>query len=138
VPELEVVQRAHQVQPLASPPVANGRIAHLRNRVTEATEWAMTSAWRPVVIGRAFYERDRDVGGGLLAGALAFRLFVWLAAFVVVLVAVLGFIDAAGGNAARLPVTKPPVVKGLLAYNAMMFLLLGTIVLLLWLTCSAA
>ncbi len=100
MPELEVVRRAHQVQPLASPPVANGRIAHLRNRVTEATEWAMTSTRRPVVIGRAFYERDRDVGGGLLAGALAFRLFVWLAAFVVVLVAVLGFIDAAGGNAA--------------------------------------
>lgn len=147
-------------------------------------EWVGTTAWRPVVVGRAAYERDRDIGGGLLAGALAFRLFVWLAAFVVVLVAVLGFIDAAGGDAAsvfreggitaiaagqissaaidarrgrwllliaglyalfstsrtmvrslwtsaqiaaHLPVTKPPVVKGVLAYNAVVFLLLITV-----------
>lgn len=172
------------MQPLASPTVADGRIARLRVRVAEATEWVMTTAWRPVVIGRAAYERDRDVGGGLLAGALAFRLFVWLAAFVVVLVAILGFIDAAGGDAAsvlreggitgiaasqvssaaadarrgrwlllaaglyalfstsrtmvrslwtsaqiaaRLPVTKPPVVKGVLAYNGVVFLLFLTV-----------
>ena len=172
------------MQPLASPTVTDGRIARLRGRVTEAVEWAMTTAWRPVVIARAVYERDREVGGGLLAGALAFRLFVWLAAFVVVIVAVLGFIDAAGGNAAstlgeggitaiaasqvseaasdarrgrwlllagglyalmstsrsmvrslwtasqisaRLPVTKPPLVKGVLAYNGIILLLFVTI-----------
>lgn len=174
----------HQVQPLASPTVADGRIARLRQRVTGAAEWVGTTAWRPVVIGRAVYERDRDVGGGLLAGALAFRLFVWMAAFVVVLVAILGFIDAAGGDAAatlseggitaiaagqvseaakdasrgrwlllafglyalfstsrtmvramwtasqisaRLPVTKPPVVKGVLAYNGILFLFFVTV-----------
>jgi uncharacterized BrkB/YihY/UPF0761 family membrane protein len=172
------------VQPLASPTVTDGRIARLRKRVAEVVEWATTTAWRPVVIGRAAYEQDRDVGGGLLAGALAFRLFVWLAAFVVVIVAVLGFIDAAGGNAAstlseggitaiaasqvseaasdarngrwlllavglyalfstsrtmvralwtssqisaHLPVTKPPVIKGVLAYNGIMFLLFFTV-----------
>ncbi len=172
------------MQPLASPTVADGRIARLRARVTEGVEWATTTAWRPVVVARAAYERDRDIGGGLLAGALAFRLFVWLAAFVVVIVAVLGFIDAAGGNAAaalseggitaiaasqisdaaadarkgrwllligglyalfstsrtmvrslwtssqisaHLPVTKPPVIKGVLAYNGIMFLLFFTI-----------
>ncbi len=178
------MRRPHRVQPLASPTVADGRIARVRARVTEGVEWAATTAWRPVVIARAVYERDRDIGGGLLAGALAFRLFVWLAAFVVVLVAILGFIDAAGGNAAaalsdggitaiaasqvseaasdarqgrwillvvglyalfstsrtmvralwtssqiaaRLPVTKPPVLKGVLAYNGILFLLFGTI-----------
>lgn len=178
------MRRPHPAQPLASPAVADGRISRLRERVTEVVEWTMTTAWRPVVIGRAVYERDREVGGGLLAGALAFRLFVWLAAFVVVLVAVLGFIDAAGGNAAatladggitaiaasqvseaandasrgrwlllvvglyalfstsrtmvralwtssqisaRLPLTKPPVVKGVLAYNGVLFLFFGTI-----------
>lgn len=161
-----------------------GRIARLRTRAGEAVEWATTTAWRPVVVARAAYERDRDIGGGLLAGALAFRLFVWLAAFVVVLVAVLGFVDAAGGDAAsflsqggitaiaasevsaaasdarrgrwlllaaglyalfstsrgmvrslwtssqiaaRLPVTRPPTVKGVLAYNAVMVLLFGTV-----------
>ncbi len=172
------------MQPLASPTVADGRIARLRAQVTEGVEWVATTAWQPVVIGRAAYERDRDVGGGLLAGALAFRLFVWLAAFVVVIVAVLGFIDAAGGDAAsalseggitaiaasqisdaaadarrgrwllligglyalfstsrtmvrslwtssqisaQLPVTKPPVIKGVLAYNGIMFLLFFTV-----------
>ncbi|MET0490231.1 MAG: hypothetical protein ABW143_08365, partial [Acidimicrobiales bacterium] len=80
--------------------MADGRIAHLRERVTEAVEWAGSTAWRPVVVARAAYERDRDIGGGLLAGALAFRLFVWLAAFVVLLVAGLGFVSAAGGDAA--------------------------------------
>jgi uncharacterized BrkB/YihY/UPF0761 family membrane protein len=164
--------------------VTDGRIAHLRERVTEAVEWAGTTAWRPVVIARAAYERDRDIGGGLLAGALAFRLFVWLAAFVVVIVAILGFVSAAGGDAAstlseggitaiaasqiqqsasdarqgrwllligglyalfstsrtmvramwtssqiaaRLPVTKAPVVKGALAYNGMMLVLFATV-----------
>ena len=93
-------QTPHGAQPLASPPVADGRIAHLRGRVTEGAEWAATTAWHPVVIARAAYERDRDIGGGLLAGAIAFRLFVWLAAFLVVIVSILGFIDAAGGDAA--------------------------------------
>ncbi|HEY5887112.1 MAG TPA: YhjD/YihY/BrkB family envelope integrity protein, partial [Acidimicrobiales bacterium] len=158
--------------------------AHLRQRVTEAAEWTATTAWRPVVVARAAYERDRDIGGGLLAGALAFRLFVWLAAFLVLIVAFLGFVSAAGGDAAsalseggitaiaagqiqqtasearqgrwvllvgglyalfstsrtmvravwtssqitaRLPVTRPPVVKGVLAYNGMMLVLFATV-----------
>ena len=83
-PEREMEQTPHGAQPLASPPVADGRIARLRGRVTEGAEWAATTAWHPVVIARAAYERDRDIGGGLLAGAIAFRLFVWLAAFLVV------------------------------------------------------
>jgi uncharacterized BrkB/YihY/UPF0761 family membrane protein len=156
----------------------------VKERIREAVEWLTTTAWRPVVIARAVYERDRDIGGGLLAGAIAFRFFVWLAAFVVVIVAVLGFISAAGGDAAaaidgagvtaiaarqvaesaadaqrgrwllllgglyalfatsrtvvralwtasaivaRKPVTRAPVVKGVLAYNGAMLLLLGTI-----------
>ncbi|MET0826698.1 MAG: YhjD/YihY/BrkB family envelope integrity protein [Acidimicrobiales bacterium] len=164
--------------------MADGRIAHLRQRVADTAEWAGTTAWRPVVVARAAYERDRDIGGGLLAGALAFRLFVWLAAFVVLLVAGLGFVSAAGGDAAaalseggitaiaasqvqqtasdartqrwlllvaglyalfstsrtmvramwtssqiaaRLSVTKPPVVKGVLAYNGFMLVLFGTV-----------
>ena len=171
--------------PLASP-LADGRIARLRGRVTEGAEWAMTTAWQPVVIARAVYERDRDIGGGLLAGAIAFRLFVWLAAFVVVLVvhprassrrrratprpptsatagsppsppvrsrrrrptpsAGVGSCCSPASTpcsrpAARwcgpcgrpapsppgVPVTKPPLVKGVLAYNGLMLVLLATI-----------
>ena len=48
-------------------------------------------------VAKAMYERDRDAGGGLLAGAIAFRLFVWAVSFGVVLVGGLGF-AAAGGS----------------------------------------
>lgn len=157
--------------------MSEGRIARGRARVAEAVEWVGTTAWKPVVVARAAYERDRDIGGGLLAGAIAFRLFVWMAAFLVVMLALLGFVDAAGGStvdvaegggvtavaageiadagadarqgrwallalglyalfstsrtmvralwtssaiAWRVPVTKAPLVKGVLAYNGLM------------------
>jgi uncharacterized BrkB/YihY/UPF0761 family membrane protein len=149
----------------------------------QAVEWAATTAWRPVVVARAAFQRDRDIGGGLIAGALAFRLFVWSAAFAVVLVAVLGFIDAAGQDANDpldslgvtaftadqvsqaasdadrgrwvllvvglyalfstsrsmvralwvsnslawgLPITRPPTIKGILAYNGLVAALVAT------------
>jgi uncharacterized BrkB/YihY/UPF0761 family membrane protein len=37
-------------------------------------------------------EHDREVAGGLLAGAIAFRLFLWLVPFAVVVVTVVGWI----------------------------------------------
>src|SRR4051794_28405691 len=36
-------------------------------------------------------ERDGDVGGGIIAGALAYRMFIWLLPLALVLVAGLGF-----------------------------------------------
>jgi uncharacterized BrkB/YihY/UPF0761 family membrane protein len=39
-------------------------------------------------------ERDRDVAGGLLAGAVAFRLFLWLVPFSLAAVTVMGWIAA--------------------------------------------
>jgi len=42
------------------------------------------------------YERDRDRAGFLLAGALAYRLFLWLLPFTFLLVGGLGFLEAAG------------------------------------------
>src|SRR6266566_2930339 len=41
------------------------------------------------------YERDRDRAGFLLAGALAYRLFLWLLPFTFLLVGGLGFLEAA-------------------------------------------
>jgi uncharacterized BrkB/YihY/UPF0761 family membrane protein len=40
------------------------------------------------------YERDRDRAGFLLAGALAYRLFLWLLPFTLLIVGVLGFLEA--------------------------------------------
>ena len=40
------------------------------------------------------YERDRDRAGFLLAGALAYRLFLWLLPFTLLIVAGLGFLEA--------------------------------------------
>jgi uncharacterized BrkB/YihY/UPF0761 family membrane protein len=49
-------------------------------------------------VAKAMYERDRDAGGGLLAGAIAFRLFVWAVSFGVVLVGGLGFAASGGAD----------------------------------------
>ena len=40
------------------------------------------------------YERDRDRAGFLLAGALAYRLFLWLLPFTLLIVGALGFLEA--------------------------------------------
>jgi len=44
------------------------------------------------------YERDRDRAGFLLAGALAYRLFLWLLPFTLVIVGGLGFLEASDHN----------------------------------------
>jgi uncharacterized BrkB/YihY/UPF0761 family membrane protein len=43
-------------------------------------------------------DRDAEVAGGLLAGALAYRLFIWLLPFALVLVAGLGFAASASSQ----------------------------------------
>jgi uncharacterized BrkB/YihY/UPF0761 family membrane protein len=53
-------------------------------------ELVLMSPKRPIQIAKAAYEHDREVGGGLLAGAIAFRLFVWAVALGVFLVGGLG------------------------------------------------
>lgn len=44
------------------------------------------------------YERDRDVNGNIFAGAVAFRLFLWLLPLTLVLVVLLAFIVSGGGE----------------------------------------
>jgi uncharacterized BrkB/YihY/UPF0761 family membrane protein len=53
---------------------------------------------RTVDVAFALHEGDRDSGGSLLAGALAFRLFLWLLPAALLIVAGLGFDSAAGAN----------------------------------------
>lgn len=76
--------------------------AHRRAQMEELLELAATTAWAPVVLAREAYQRDRDIGGAVLAGAIAFRVFVWLLAASLVAVAALGFVAAAGENSGRL------------------------------------
>jgi hypothetical protein len=139
-------------------------------------ELVLMSPKRPIQIAKAAYEHDREVGGGLLAGAIAFRLFVWAVALAVVLVGGLGLgtreeggVDGVGATALvfdtiddvaesaahtrwfflvfggwllfsatrtavralwtsssiiwRLPISKPPAVPAILAFNAVMIAL---------------
>ncbi|HEX3300060.1 MAG TPA: YhjD/YihY/BrkB family envelope integrity protein [Actinomycetota bacterium] len=71
-------------------------IARTRDRVTRT--WASVLAARPRIpaLDAAFDvgERDRDVAGGLLAGAVAFRLFLWLVPFALVAVTIAGWVAA--------------------------------------------
>jgi uncharacterized BrkB/YihY/UPF0761 family membrane protein len=71
-----------------------GRVETARERVASAraTVPAVDTAY-------AFGTNDRAVGGSLLAGALAYRLFLWLLPVTFVLAAGLGFLGAADRNA---------------------------------------
>jgi hypothetical protein len=76
--------------------VATGR--ELVVGASSVAELVLLSPKRPVQIAKAAYEHDRDVGGGLLAGAIAFRLFVWAVALAVVFVGGLGLGQTQGDS----------------------------------------
>ena len=86
-----------------------GRVAKVRLVATQAKdtaeEWRLrVEAERPrqpiIDTGFEVYERDTGAGGSLLAGAIAFRLFLVAIPWGLVLLAVLGFIQSAGGDRA--------------------------------------
>jgi len=74
------------------------RVRELVVGVTGVVELVLISPAPMVRVAKAAYERDRDAGGGLLAGAIAFRLFVWAVAFGVVIVGGLGFARSEGSD----------------------------------------
>jgi uncharacterized BrkB/YihY/UPF0761 family membrane protein len=55
---------------------------------------AARKRWPPIDILFAAYERDREVNGNVFAGAVAFRLFLWMLPMTLVVVAGLGFLQA--------------------------------------------
>jgi uncharacterized BrkB/YihY/UPF0761 family membrane protein len=69
-------------------------VEYSRRRADDARAWAEEARGRSPVVSRAFdvAERDRDHLGGLLAGAVAYRLFLWLLPFSLLLVGLLGAI----------------------------------------------
>ena len=80
-----------------------GRDATARARATaeRAREWAEAERERSRVVALAFdlAERDRARLGGLLAGALAYRLFLWVLPFSLFTVGALGAITSIDGEA---------------------------------------
>jgi len=82
--------------PLGSNGRVNRFVSTARRRADAA--WAAVEARRPRVpsvdVTLSAYERDRDRAGFLLAGALAYRLFLWLLPFTLVIVGGLGFLQA--------------------------------------------
>jgi uncharacterized BrkB/YihY/UPF0761 family membrane protein len=71
-------------------------VSSTRSRADAA--WAAVEERRPRVPSvdatLSAYERDRDRAGFLLAGALAYRLFLWLLPFTLLIVGALGFLEA--------------------------------------------
>jgi uncharacterized BrkB/YihY/UPF0761 family membrane protein len=92
--------------PAPEPPAAR-RFARLaataavaRERAERVEEWGEAKRRESSFVAWLYdvYERDRDCGGGLLAGALAYRFFIWLLPFVLVLVGGLGVVSAAASE----------------------------------------
>lgn len=83
-----------------------GRITRVRSSmsstVSAATETveAARSRWAALDAAFAVRDRDRRVVGGVLAGAVAFRVFVYLLPLVLVVISVLGVVASFDVNAA--------------------------------------
>ena len=65
------------------------RINAYERRLVERTD-AERERHSSVDVTLTAVDRDSDVGGGIMAGALAYRMFVWLLPFALVLIGVLG------------------------------------------------
>jgi uncharacterized BrkB/YihY/UPF0761 family membrane protein len=102
--EPETSSLAAQLAELASRPTGDTRIDRGRARAIELTHRATTwGPFEPVAeIGWRTMRRDASIGGSVLGAALAYRIFIWLLPFALVLV--LGLASIAGqtsGNIAE-------------------------------------
>jgi uncharacterized BrkB/YihY/UPF0761 family membrane protein len=102
--------------PLELPPSPLGRLARWieRTRVLRTRVEAARTRHLSVEIGFGLVERDSTIGGGLLAGALAYRLFVLLLPTTLLFVSGLGlYADAADTSASK--AAKEAGLNGLIA-----------------------
>ena len=67
-------------------------------RALSARAHAERERHRSVDITLRAVDRDSDVGGGIMAGALAYRLFIWMLPFALVLLGVLGVVADVTGE----------------------------------------
>jgi uncharacterized BrkB/YihY/UPF0761 family membrane protein len=85
-------------------PEQRGRLSELAERARieseRAREYAEDARDRSPAVALAFEVAERDIRhlGGLLSGAVAFRLFLWLLPFTLLLVGVLGAVTAVVGD----------------------------------------
>lgn len=86
--EQETVSLAAQLAELSNQPVADTRVGRARARALELAHRATT--WGPLEpvaeIGWRTARRDASIGGSVLGAALAYRIFIWLLPFALVLV----------------------------------------------------
>ena len=76
--------------PASDPPEERpSRTAALAERMTAARARAELLPGAP--IAQAAFEQERELGGGLIAGGVAFRIFLWLVPFGLVVAALLSF-----------------------------------------------
>ena len=76
---------------------ARARLAALQSRADQVAERAQVERSRHSSLDALFemFDRDAEVGGGIMAGALAYRLFIWLLPLALVAVAGLGIAASA-------------------------------------------
>jgi uncharacterized BrkB/YihY/UPF0761 family membrane protein len=82
---------------------ARARLAALQLRAERITERAQAERSRHASIDALFemVDRDAEVGGGIMAGALAYRLFIWLLPLALVGVAGLGIASSADSSSPK-------------------------------------
>jgi uncharacterized BrkB/YihY/UPF0761 family membrane protein len=102
-------------EPLEGEPTIAGRIARWMEhaRILRGRVEAARTRHASIDFGFTLVERDSDVGGGLLAGALAYRLFVLLLPTSLLLVSGLG-LYADGVDKSTKTVTKEAGLTGLI------------------------
>jgi uncharacterized BrkB/YihY/UPF0761 family membrane protein len=77
-------------------PAAPGRTVRAREKLAAAKAGAMSASGRHVVLAvpRRAAERNRRVAASVLAGGIAYRLFLWLLPFGLIVGGALGFLNA--------------------------------------------
>jgi uncharacterized BrkB/YihY/UPF0761 family membrane protein len=94
----------HEVDQPSEPPSlvarARARATAARGHAKRLAERAQAERQRHATVDAAFEMADHDseVGGGIMAGALAYRLFIWLLPLGLVAIAGLGFAAEAGSR----------------------------------------
>ena len=87
-------------EPSTAPARARARLAALQLRAEHVAERAQAERSRHSSLDALFemIDRDSEVGGGIMAGALAYRLFIWLLPLALVAVAGLGIASTADSS----------------------------------------
>jgi len=92
---------SHEAEaPLSRTARARARAAALQARAHRVGEQAEAERGRHESVDAVFemVDRDREVGGGIMAGALAYRFFIWLLPFALVAVGGLGLTSQAASE----------------------------------------